>query len=719
MSSQLIAVALAAAAALYTAQVARSGFQASNDALSAAWHTVSTVQVLALWCASWVVFLFARGRAAYKVPASPLFGADPTIGEDSNEYDADVIIVGAGCAGAPLAATWGKNGRKVLVIEKSFEQPDRIVGELLQPGGLRSLERMKLDTAAKQSIDSVNVYGYVVIPSQQPSLGLPSHLASKLPKEEEKKQANTPPVLLKYPKVDPETPLQFMGTFNKAIEQPQGAALRSEHNIAGTNSHPSSSGMDPKPIGRSFHNSRLVHRLQQAAAVSPNVMLCKGTVRYLLRASHAAAAKPSAGVRATFGAACSELDDEGDGSGGVFAAKTVGAPVDEAEFRANKGDGDVKGVVFKDAEGNFKVAKAPLVIVADGIASCPRTQLTSARPQRASFFVGLVLKHPEHKPPLPFPNHGHVILTNPSPVLLYQISSTETRILVDVLGELPSSMDGSLQKHLLEVVAPQLPSSVQPFFREAVAQDPAPKVMPNRGLVAQLPPMKGAILLGDAWYVYCCTASLCPTQPNLFLFSLLDVETLVKCFRGVDFRDVHARENALSDFRRARQLHAQTVNVLANALHRVFSVPDTDDGTRFELQKACYKYLDLGGMYSAGPVGLLAGLTPQPYVLVIHFFMVALYAMKQVLLPCPTMKRMRLGWNIMRVACAIIMPLLEAVSTTRFLHLCPFFAKVPTLPSQCVNVSFLCLQDRVFLLSSSLVQFLSNVVFPWKQLRVL
>ncbi|KAK7368875.1 hypothetical protein VNO80_10907 [Phaseolus coccineus] len=49
---------------------------------------------------------------------------------------AEVIIVGAGVAGAALAYTLGKDGRRVHVIERDLSEPDRIVGELLQPGDI-------------------------------------------------------------------------------------------------------------------------------------------------------------------------------------------------------------------------------------------------------------------------------------------------------------------------------------------------------------------------------------------------------------------------------------------------------------------------------------------------------------------------------------------------------------------------------------------------------
>jgi hypothetical protein len=44
-----------------------------------------------------------------------------------------------------------------------------------------------------------------------------------------------------------------------------------------------------------------------------------------------------------------------------------------------------------------------------------------------------------------------------------------------------------------------------------------------------------------------------------------------------------------------------------------------------EMRQACFDYLALGGTYSSGPVSLLSGLNPRPSVLVMHFFMVALF----------------------------------------------------------------------------------------------
>lgn len=47
--------------------------------------------------------------------------------------------VGAGVLGSALAVTLARQGRNVLLLERNLEEPNRIVGELLQPGGMAAL----------------------------------------------------------------------------------------------------------------------------------------------------------------------------------------------------------------------------------------------------------------------------------------------------------------------------------------------------------------------------------------------------------------------------------------------------------------------------------------------------------------------------------------------------------------------------------------------------
>ncbi|KAG6436307.1 hypothetical protein SASPL_101201 [Salvia splendens] len=75
--------------------------------------------------------------------------------------DPDIIIVGAGVAGAALAYTLGKDGRRVHVIERDLTEPDRIVGELLQPGGYLKLIELGLEDCVKD-IDAQQVFGYAL-----------------------------------------------------------------------------------------------------------------------------------------------------------------------------------------------------------------------------------------------------------------------------------------------------------------------------------------------------------------------------------------------------------------------------------------------------------------------------------------------------------------------------------------------------------------------------
>ena len=57
-----------------------------------------------------------------------------------NNYD--VAIIGSGILGSAMAHTLARQNRKVVVIERDLSQPNRIVGELLQPGGRIALNNL-------------------------------------------------------------------------------------------------------------------------------------------------------------------------------------------------------------------------------------------------------------------------------------------------------------------------------------------------------------------------------------------------------------------------------------------------------------------------------------------------------------------------------------------------------------------------------------------------
>uniref|UniRef100_A0A8C6ZNP3 Squalene monooxygenase n=1 Tax=Nothoprocta perdicaria TaxID=30464 RepID=A0A8C6ZNP3_NOTPE len=72
----------------------------------------------------------------------------------SPQYDPEIIIVGSGVLGSSLATVLSRDGRKVTVIERDLKEPDRIVGELLQPGGFNALKDLGLEGKCISSADT-------------------------------------------------------------------------------------------------------------------------------------------------------------------------------------------------------------------------------------------------------------------------------------------------------------------------------------------------------------------------------------------------------------------------------------------------------------------------------------------------------------------------------------------------------------------------------------
>lgn len=53
--------------------------------------------------------------------------------------------MGAGILGSAVAAALGRDGRHITAVERDLSEPNRIVGELLQPGGFRALKKLGLE----------------------------------------------------------------------------------------------------------------------------------------------------------------------------------------------------------------------------------------------------------------------------------------------------------------------------------------------------------------------------------------------------------------------------------------------------------------------------------------------------------------------------------------------------------------------------------------------
>lgn len=240
----------------------------------------------------------------------------------------DILIVGAGVAGSTLAYALSTITSKsrgspvhVALLERSLSEPDRIVGELMQPAGVAALQKLGMEGALEE-IDSIPEHGYCVVHS-----GRLVH-----------------------------------------IPYPDGRQ------------------------GRSFHHGRFVMRLREYAKRAPGVDVIEATVNDLIECEHT---KRVLGVRAT---------------------------------RSSPG---------REGKEHFF---ADLVVVADGCFSNFRNAVMgkSARQlSTRSSFVGAILKNVR----LPIPQHGTVALVKGhGPVLMYQISEHDTRMLVDVKHPLPTDL---------------------------------------------------------------------------------------------------------------------------------------------------------------------------------------------------------------------------------------------------------------------------------------
>ncbi|KAG5437257.1 hypothetical protein PCANB_001050 [Pneumocystis canis] len=395
-----------------------------------------------------------------------------------NNSDCDCIIVGAGVLGTSLAIVLGRQQQRDL------SEPNRIVGELLQPGGVKALYTLKLQDVL-ENIETIKVYGYHIIMGNE---------QLRIPYEQEG---------LKY-------------------------------------------------CGRSFHHGQFIQGLRNKAKKEPYIRIIEATV------------------------------------------------IDIIE---NITTGHILGVATRLKEtGLLKHYFAPLIVIADGCFSSFRKQFITKSVTTKSNFVGLLLENMI----LPMPLHGHVILSKHSPILIYQISSQYTRILVDIPGKLPSNKTGELKKYLQEVVAPILPKSIQFSFMKAL-ENQRIRSMPNCFLPSSLNKRPGLIILGDAMNMRhpLTGGGMTVALNDVCLLSELLSPTIVPSFHDTD---LVLHQMFLFHWRRKKL--SSVINILAQSLYFLFSPTDTYMNI---LQKGCFKYFQLGGTAVDSPIGLLSGFIVLQY----------------------------------------------------------------------------------------------------------
>ena len=185
-----------------------------------------------------------------------------------------------------------------------------------------------------------------------------------------------------------------------------------------------------------------------------------------------------------------------------------------------------------------------------------------------SNFVGLILKDAR----LPAPNHGHVVLGKNAPVLLYQISEHDTRILVDVPGKLPSVGTGQLHEYLRTTVLPDLPKSLQSAFDDALSSPERLKTMPNSFLPPSVNRTPGIVLLGDAMNM---RHPLTGGGMTVAFNDVVLLSELLSPKNVPSFDDTGLVLQQMRTFHWRRKSLSSVINILAQALYSLFAADGT------------------------------------------------------------------------------------------------------------------------------------------------
>lgn len=452
-----------------------------------------------------------------KVVPQELLNADASV-----VYDA--IIVGCGVVGPCIATGLARKGKKVLIVERDWTMPDRIVGELMQPGGLRALRSLGMIQAIN-NIDAIPVTGYSVF-------------------------YNGKEVSIPYP---------FKADVAPVEKIPDLVFDGNDKVLEDNTIHVKEFEDGERERGVAFTHGRFLQNLRDMVSKEKNVTRLQGNVIEILK----------------------NKENE-----------VVGAKV--------------------DIPGRGKEEfKAYLTFVCDGIFSHFRKELAADHiPTVGSSFVGMSLFNAD----VPAKNHGHVILgTNHMPVLVYQISPEETRILCAYNSpKLPKDIKSWLKSD----VRPNLPKSLLPSFDKAV-EDGKYRSMPNSYLPAKQNTITGLCVIGDALNMRH------PLTGGGMAVGLNDVALLIKTIGNLDFSDRETVLDELLEYHYERKTYDSVINVLSIALFSLFAAENKNLQV---LQRGCFKYFERGGDCVNIPVSFLAGVMPKPFLLTKVFFAVALYS---------------------------------------------------------------------------------------------
>ncbi len=220
--------------------------------------------------------------------------------------------------GASLAAVWGRSGARIAVVERDLSEPDRIVGELLQPSGVEKMKALGLYDALT-GIDAQSVPGYAIV--------LGSGKDERI-------------IRLPYP--------------NRPAPESNHAEQR----------------FNDRFTGRGLHNGRFLMNLRRAAAANRSVQLIQGNVSKLLQRADGTITGVVYTPTASGKYNTNPYGDRGRAHG--LDSKTIDS---KAEAGAGPGAEALRAAIEKPASNQEIPLRASLTVVVDGCLSVFRRPL--------------------------------------------------------------------------------------------------------------------------------------------------------------------------------------------------------------------------------------------------------------------------------------------------------------------------------------------------------
>ncbi|XP_043922870.1 squalene monooxygenase-like [Protopterus annectens] len=261
----------------------------------------------------------------------------------------------------------------------------------------------------------------------------------------------------------------------------------------------------------------------------------------------------------------------------------------------------VIGVQYKDKEGgDVKKLYAPLTLVADGIFSNLRKSLISRKPQVTSQFTGVIMEV------LPGQNITTLLSCSVKSraIVMYPISTTETRVMVDTTGIQPRNLKNFLQEEAYSYI----PDHQKEAFLLGLQNDNL-KSFPTRYVPAVAVDKPGVLVLGDAFNLRH------PFTAAGMTIILNDIAIFKQLLQNIpDLYDDKAILKAKRQFYAIRKKKFSFVmNILAELIYKLFTA--TDESV-IQIRKALIFRSSLSEEWSLKLSLQVAGLSTKPWTLI-------------------------------------------------------------------------------------------------------